>query len=149
MKTMSKKQKKNNMKSIDLNNAVSREPFSVPEGYFDNLTEQVMARIDQQEATRVDECKVKRLPFYKTEFYAKLKPYIYMAAMFGGLYFGIWIYKYQQRIVAEKAQTLAMQTEKDANVDLTQEEMAEYIDDACDYMMLDSHDIMAYVTDDE
>lgn len=72
-----------------------------------------------------------------------------MAAMFGGLYFGIWVYKYQQRLVAEKAQMLAMQTDKDANVDLTPEEMADYIDDACDYMMLDSHDIMAYVTDDE
>ena len=72
-----------------------------------------------------------------------------MAAMFGGLYFGIWVYKYQQRLVAEKAQMLAMQTDKDVNVDLTPEEMADYIDDACDYMMLDSHDIMAYVTDDE
>ena len=72
-----------------------------------------------------------------------------MAAMFGGLYFGIWVYKYQQRLVEEKAQMLAMQTDKDVNVDLTPEEMADYIDDACDYMMLDSHDIMAYVTDDE
>ena len=53
------------------------------------------------------------------------------------------------RVFAEKAQMLAMQTDKDANVDLTPEEMADYIDDACDYMMLDSHDIMAYVTDDE
>ena len=124
------------MKSPDLNTVAKHEPFRVPEGYFDKLTGS-------------DDCKVKKLPFYKTELYAKLKPYIYMAAMFGGLYFGIWVYKYQQRLVAEKAQMLAMQTDKDANVDLTPEEMADYIDDACDYMMLDSHDIMAYVTDDE
>ena len=137
------------MKSPDLKTVAKHEPFRVPEGYFDNLTGQVMARIDQQAATGSDDCKVKKLPFYKMELYAKLKPYIYMAAMFGGLYFGIWVYKYQQRLVAEKAQMLAMQTDKDANVDLTPEEMADYIDDACDYMMLDSHDIMAYVTDDE
>ena len=137
------------MKSPDLNTVAKHEPFRVPEGYFDNLTGQVMARIDRQVATGSDDCQVKKLPFYKTELYAKLKPYIYMAAMFGGLYFGIWVYKYQQRLVAEKAQMLAMQTDKDVNVDLTPEEMADYIDDACDYMMLDSHDIMAYVTDDE
>ena len=137
------------MKSPDLNTVAKHEPFRVPEGYFDNLTGQVMARIDQQVATGSDDCQVKKLPFYKTELYAKLKPYIYMAAMFGGLYFGIWVYKYQQSLVAEKAQMLAMQTDKDANVDLTPEEMADYIDDACDYMMLDGHDIMAYVTDDE
>ena len=74
-----------------------------------------------------------------------------MAAMFGGIYFGIWVYKYQQKIVAEKAQTLAMH--KDTPLgdtrELTAEEMENYIDDACDYMMLDSNDIMAYVTDDE
>ena len=137
------------MKSPDLKTVAKHEPFRVPEGYFDNLAGQVMACIDQQAATGSDDCQVKKLPFYKTELYAKLKPYIYMAAMFGGLYFGIWVYKYQQRLVAEKAQMLAMQTDKDVNVDLTPEEMADYIDDACDYMMLDSHDIMAYVTDDE
>ena len=137
------------MKSPDLNTVAKHEPFRVPEGYFDNLTGQVMAHIDQQAATGSDDCQVKKLPFYKTELYAKLKPYIYMAAMFGGLYFGTWVYKYQQRLVEEKAQMLAMQTDKDVNVDLTPEEMADYIDDACDYMMLDSHDIMAYVTDDD
>ena len=61
------------------------------------------------------------------------------------------VYKYQQKIVAEKAQTLAMQSDSNSldTYDLTAQEMEEYIDDACDYMMLDSREIMAYVTDDE
>ena len=138
------------MKTPNLNTATIREPFKVPEGYLDNITANVMAKIDQlpKESAHT---KVKKLPFYKTELYAKLKPYIYMAAMFGGLYFGIWVYKYQQKMVEEKSQTLAMQSAgsgADA-YELTAEEMEAYIDDACDYMMLDSRDIMAYVTDEE
>ena len=141
------------MRKPDLHNpAARREPFKVTAGYFDSLPSQVMAAIDNQTARpEPEKRKAVRVPFYRTELYAKLKPYIYMAAMFGGIYFGIWVYKYQQKIVAEKAQTLAMH--KDTPLgdtrELTAEEMENYIDDACDYMMLDSNDIMAYVTDDE
>ena len=141
------------MKKPDLNNPSTRqEPFRVPHVYFESLPSQVMAAIDHHsEQAMPTEFEVKRVPFYRTELYAKIKPYLYMAAMFGGIWFGIWVYKYQQKIVAEKSQTLAMQSDNNGldAYDLTAQEMEDYIDDACDYMMLDSRDIMAYVTDDE
>ena len=140
------------MKKPDLINPSARqEPFRVPQGYFESLPSQVMAAIGRQEQATPAKHEAKRVPFYRTELYAKIKPYLYMAAMFGGIWFGIWVYKYQQKIVAEKAQTLAMQSDNNGldTYDLTAQEMEEYIDDACDYMMLDSRDIMAYVTDDE
>ena len=141
------------MRTPDLNNPSARkESFRVPQGYFESLPSQVMAAIDRhEEQAAPTEREAKKVPFYKTELYAKIKPYIYMAAMFGGIWFGIWVYKYQQKIVAEKAQTLAQQNQKNSSdiYELTPQEMEDYIDDACDYMMIDSRDIMAYVTDDE
>ncbi|MBP5629439.1 MAG: hypothetical protein J6X27_06330 [Bacteroidaceae bacterium] len=140
------------MKKPDLNNTSARqEPFRVPLGYFEQLPSQVMAAIDRQVEQAEPKREAKKVPFYKTELYAKIKPYLYMAAMFGGIWFGIWVYKYQQKIVAERAQNRTAdngQSSKDT-YELTAQEMEDYIDDACDYMMLDSRDIMAYVTDEE
>ena len=140
------------MRKPDFNNAhAKRNPFQVPDGYFDGLTAQVMAAIEKSEATTEERKPVaKKVPFYKTEMYAKIKPYLYMAAMFGCLYFGIWVYKYQQRIVAEKSQTLAQvsATQNDDAYEMSAQEMDDYIDDACDYMMIGHQDIMACVTEE-
>lgn len=140
------------MKKPDLNNTSARqEPFRVPPGYFEQLPSQVMAAIDRHVEQAEPKREAKKVPFYRTELYAKIKPYLYMAAMFGGIWFGIWVYKYQQKIVAERAQNRTAdngQSSKDT-YELTAQEMEDYIDDACDYMMLDSRDIMAYVTDEE
>ncbi|MBP5731696.1 MAG: hypothetical protein J6W50_03200 [Bacteroidaceae bacterium] len=140
------------MKKPDLNNTSARqEPFRVPLGYFEQLPSQVMAAIDRHVEQAEPKREAKKVPFYRTELYAKIKPYLYMAAMFGGIWFGIWVYKYQQKIVAERALNRTAdngQSSKDT-YELTAQEMEDYIDDACDYMMLDSRDIMAYVTDEE
>ena len=45
------------MKSPDLNTVAKHEPFRVPEGYFDKLTGQVMARIDQQDSVTAHEAE--------------------------------------------------------------------------------------------
>jgi hypothetical protein len=149
------------MKIPNLNNpAEGRGVFKVPQGYFDDLNKRIMQSVAEAdksvaaqagkpaalEAGRPAESK-QPVKFWKTELYAKLKPYIYMAAMFGGLYFGVWVYKYQQRLLQEKA--VAAQTAKenstlDANA--TDEEIYDYVNDACDYMMADHHDIVACVT---
>ena len=158
-----------NMKKPDLYNTQSQhEVFKVPEGYFEELEKRIMLRVTgtqeadgcsvvRQPAATVkrsgalpgeDRKRVAKLPFWKTELYAKIKPYIYMAAMFGGLYFGVWVYKYQQRLISEK-NVATMQKPATENNSATQEETEDYINDACDYMMTDSHDIMACVTDNE
>lgn len=132
------------MKKPDLTKSMqSRGAFKVPEGYFENLAERVMSQIPREEASQPE--RVVKVSFWKTELYAKLKPYIYMAAMFGGLYFGIWVFKYQKSLLAEKG--VVAQTSPgspadpiDATVD---EETKEYFNDVCDYTMADSHEIMA------
>lgn len=47
-----------------------KNPFSVPDGYFDHLEEQVMSRISGQEQPR------------KTPLFHMVKPYIGLAALF-------------------------------------------------------------------
>ena len=168
----------NNMKKPDLHNTTSRhEVFKAPKGYFAELDKRIMLNVAQaQKADNTSEAKqtvvaadepqtvvtingadtmcneskksVRKVPFWKTELYAKVKPYIYMAAMFGGLYFGVWVYKYQQKLINEKA-VASMQATTTDNGSSTQEETEDYVNEACDYMMTDSHDIMACVTDVE
>ena len=91
------------MKIPDLNKPTDgRQVFKTPDGYFENLSQRMMQGVS--EAVGPVERK-NTVPFWKSEIYAKLKPYIYMAAMFGGLYFGVWVYKYQQRLAGEKEMT--------------------------------------------
>lgn len=150
------------MKAPNLNiEGKHQSPFTVPDGYFDSLTARVMKAVDERanapeaakpevEAAQQQAEGSKRVPFFKSELYAKLKPYIYMAAMFGGLYFGMWVYKYQQRLSADKALATAKTEQAQSSAaSATDDEVYDYINDACDFMMADSHDIIACVTGDE
>ena len=90
------------------------------------------------------------VPFWKSEIYAKLKPYIYMAAMFGGLYFGVWVYKYQQRLTGEKEKAERLANDVPAERQNASDEWIDtYVDEACDFMMPNSHDIIACLTESE
>lgn len=51
--------------------------FTVPEGYFDTLREQVMARLPERTAQPVAP---------KLSVWQKIRPYVYMAAMFAGIW---------------------------------------------------------------
>lgn len=56
-------------------------PFTVPEGYFDNLTQNIMAALPEQE------------PVYSTKItvtpWMRIRPYLYAAAAFAGIFFCI------------------------------------------------------------
>lgn len=136
------------MKIPDLNKPTDgRQVFKTPDGYFENLSQRMMQGVS--EAVDLVERK-NTVPFWKSEIYAKLKPYIYMAAMFGGLYFGVWVYKYQKRLAGEKeiAERLASDVSAERH-NASDEWIDTYVDEACDYMMPNSHDIIACLTESE
>ena len=58
-----------------------RRPFTVPEGYFDNLTQDIMASLPQRESV------------YSTTItvtpWMRIRPYLYAAAAFVGIFFCI------------------------------------------------------------
>ena len=59
----------------------ARRPFTVPEGYFDNLTQNIMAALPEQES--VYSTKITVTPWMR------IRPYLYAAAAFAGIFFCI------------------------------------------------------------
>ena len=58
-----------------------RRPFTVPEGYFENLTQNIMASLPEQES--IYSTKIIVTPWMR------IRPYLYAAAAFVGIFFCI------------------------------------------------------------
>ncbi|GHT77432.1 hypothetical protein AGMMS50262_18420 [Bacteroidia bacterium] len=54
----------------------NKNPFKTPNGYFDNLTEQIMAQLPEKTVQ----------PTKKISLWERVQPWIYMAAMFTGIW---------------------------------------------------------------
>ncbi len=64
-------------KKVDkMDRIAQKNPFQVPEGYFENLTNQIMEQLPEQPS--IEEPKTINL-------WEKAKPWVYMAAMFAGM----------------------------------------------------------------
>lgn len=146
------------MKPIDLTNPNARKsPFKVPEGYFENFTEQMMSRLPEASGAGNDAAKARPVlmvstngtvkatatpqeaqPAPRVTLFDRVKPYLYLAATIGGLAFGVHVFQYQQRLTVHKDATVATLTTEQANA---------YVDDVFDYAMIDDHDVFACATD--
>ena len=75
-----------------------RRPFTVPEGYFDNLTENIMAALPQDTPTN-------EVPIVVTPW-MRIRPYLYAAAAFAGIFFtirlAVGISSHQEPLVAQE-----------------------------------------------
>lgn len=100
-----------------------RNPFLVPDGYFDQFADQMMASLPE------------RKPRAKSIW---LRPAIYVAAGICAL-FGL--------VAALKFTPISDQTVPVQAQVLVQEQADDSFDEAADYMMLDNHDIYAYMAD--
>ena len=116
---------------------VGREnPFRVPEGYFDTLTSQIMAKVEAEgvEARDIKTGKEKRA---KTVW---LRPVLYAAASVCALFISVVAYQnYSEQGVAAPAQNVVAN-----NQTMTDD----YFDEAADYVMLDNQDIYACLSSD-
>lgn len=108
----------------------TENPFRVPDGYFENLTSEVMNRLPEKE----------KLIAVQTEptMWQKVKPWLYMTAMFIGAALIIR--------VASSDRTPAA-TDRMA-ADETETEM-EYINMAVDNSMLDDYSLYVYLADSD
>lgn len=66
------KKKQNNLEQFNGEN-----PFKVPEGYFENLTTQIMSQLPEQPAQKE--------PAKEISMTDRIRPWLYMAAVFTGL----------------------------------------------------------------
>ena len=98
-------------------------PFLVPEGYFEKLTQEVMQQLPQQQP--------------KVALIRYLRPFLYAAACLCVVLLSATIYLYQpaeeQVLLSAAAETTSMDT---------------YVDEAADYAMVDNYDIYACLMGD-
>lgn len=109
-----------------------KNPFKVPENYFDDLTAHIMENLPESNMNE----EIEIIP--KVTLFTRIKPYLYLAAMFTGLYFGIQVFKFQAAKIErskETAKTTATQSTED------------YVDQVCNYTMIDNGDIYYYLAD--
>lgn len=105
------------------NRMPGKNPFSVPEGYFDSLTEKVMSRLPERQE-RLEK---------KTAFVKRLRPLLYAAACIGVAIFSVTVYFHHNE--AKNDQATAIIQQQEANYSDS------YIDEATDYAMLDNEEI--------
>ncbi len=110
-----------NMKNVE-NNTPPANPFRVPEGYFEQLKKDVMARV-------TDSPKVVEM----TPRHRLLRPLIGVAASVCVAVFGVSIYLHNAGAGASPAE------------EPSQSELLFASDDASDYIMLDNEDIYRYL----
>lgn len=107
-----------------------RDPFRVPEGYFEGLTDQIMQSLPDQPKRRA-----------KSVF---MRPVFYAAASVCALLVAgaAWMWHPSVEVTSAdpvQAQAVTQSQQQDASDG--------YFDEAADYMMLDNHEIYAYLAE--
>ena len=105
--------------------------FKVPEGYFENLTSEVMNKLPEKEKVVFKEEPV--------SIWTRLKPLLYMAAMFVGAALIIRVASSDRKSVAD-IDVAATEIETEVISD-------EMIDMALDRAMLDDYSLYVYLSD--
>ena len=109
-------------------------PFHVPDGYFENFTSEVMQRLPEKEKPAF----VMKEP----TLWDKVKPWIYMAAMFAGAALII-------RVASDDRQKAAVAEQLAGEVVDMEELSDEDISLAVDNTMLDDYSLYVYLADSE
>lgn len=66
-----------------LRKAGTKNPFTVPEGYFENFTQELMNNLPEKEPL---------LPISEPTLWQRVKPWVYMTAMFCGIMLSVKIF---------------------------------------------------------
>ena len=74
----------------------TENPFTVPEGYFANFTEQLMDQLPEREIQ----------PAPQLTLWARVKPWVYMAAMFCGLMLSVRMFVGEKETQSPAAGTM-------------------------------------------
>ncbi len=120
------------MEELNIKREISKKnPFKVPEGYFEQLKKDVLAALPEREESKVVPIAVR---------YPLFRPLIGVAASLCIAIFGISLYLHNE----EKASIKEAQ-----NGGQTTSEMLFASDDAYDYIMLDNEDIYLYLCEED
>lgn len=113
-------------------------PFTVPEGYFEHLTSGVMNKLPEQEAPQ--------FVMKKTTTWDRVKPWVYMAAMFVGAALIIQVASYNPNPFEGETTSTVASTTVSAEAD-SEADYDEYINYAVTQTMMDEYSLYMYLTD--
>ena len=121
-RNVSNKERRTTMKEEDelLKKCGTKNPFMVPEGYFDNFSKELMNKLPEKEQTSA--------PQETITTWQRIKPWIYMAAMFCGLMFSVRV------VVGPPKQDTPIFTAAE-----TEQFSDEYIETILDHSMMDDY----------
>lgn len=120
---------------IMIENMSKQNPFRVPEGYFDTLTSQIMAKVDESASGTVVPLKDDKNK--KSAKVVWLRPVLYAAASVCALFISVVAYQsHSDSPVAAPVATVA------------EPQSMDYFDEAADYLMIDNQDIYACLSSD-
>ncbi|NDW13229.1 hypothetical protein D0T50_10015 [Bacteroides sp. 214] len=105
-------------------------PFTTPQGYFENLTSDIMNKLPEKEETKETEKVI--------TMWDRIKPWAYMAAMFAGAALIIQIGSFKPNPFADKQVATTDDIEMAAD---------EYLDMAIDKALLDDYSLYVYLSD--
>ena len=129
------------MEETDLKQKIGKDnPFKVPEGYFENLTGQIMDKLPEIDNTKEEK---------EISLWEKIKPWVYMTAMFCGMMFGLKVMMGDKALESQNgtedisiasSDNAAQEDDSDIIPD-------EYIDPIVDQVMMDDYTLYMYLTD--
>jgi hypothetical protein len=115
-----------------------KNPFSVPEGYFDQLSEQVMAQLPERDFIKSEQTVTIKPQRHAKSKIVALRPWLYAAAsVVIVLVMSLSYYFHRNAGTELQASTTVMPVSPEES----------YIDEAADYAMLDNVEIYAYLAE--
>lgn len=112
-------------------------PFKVPEGYFEQFTQQMMDKLPEKEHTIHIE--------QPTTTWQRIKPWLYLAAMFCGIMAGA---RYVLSPSASEVSEHSPIASKNGAVELQEQSYSEeYLEDALMNSHMDDYSVYCYLTD--
>ncbi len=128
-----------NMKDKKLEDICGKEnPFTVPEGYFEHLTQTVMDRLPERRFTTPEPQHI--------SMWQRVKPWIYLAAMFCGIMVGArYVFAPSMQEVAENTQITSRMMTPDEAQEPSYEDI--YLEDALMNSRMDDYSVYCYLTD--
>ena len=114
-----------------------RNPFHVPEGYFEDFTQRLMDQLPEQEEVQPDEEQI--------TLWQRVKPVLYMAAMFVGMILCARFFLGGYLSENLPSQSIAESTLPYDYEEITDEEISALVE----YTMMDNYTLYQYLTEVE
>lgn len=116
-------------RSSNIDELGKKNPFIVPEGYFEHFSEELMQKLPAQEESAVEPQRI--------TLWMRVRPWVYMAAMFCGIL-----------LCTKTVFNISENISTDATAAVNEEEYSsEYVETLLDNTMMNDYTVYCYLTE--